>query len=167
MSKLSVRRTLVVAALAAPLLTAGCADHDSDVSVAYLNALGPAPLRDPALLRVVLLSRGSGYEFTGAQLSGDPGSTPRYGPVWVPHAGELRVIAALVQPPNDTLGVATTSIRLQSRYHYGVTVQPGGPRPDFFCLGQVTGAPLRRPGSAVATDTLWVTAAGLPDGAIC
>jgi hypothetical protein len=162
-----VQRLIALCACAALVSTVACSSHDSDVSVVYLNALGPAPLRDPALLRVVLLSRGSGYAFTGAQLTADPGATPRYGPVRVPHAGELRVIAALVQPPNDTLGVATTSIRLQSRYHYGVTVQPGGPRPTFFCLGQVVGAPLRRPGSAAATDTLWLTAAGLPEGAIC
>jgi hypothetical protein len=162
------RRALGIVALSAALLAgSACADDGSDVEVLFANYLGPAALQDPALLRVDLATRGPGYRLTGSRFT-----TQRYGTLHsdrlaIPGRGELRVSVALVAPPADTLGRVTVTVPLQSGYHYGVLVQPGGARPSGICIGQLAQAPLRRPGGAVPTDTLWVTYAGLPDGAIC
>ena len=152
---------------AALLCVSGCIDSGSDVQVQFANYLGPAALQDPLSLRVDLAVGTIGYHLTGSDFTTQGYGTLHSKSLSIPGSGELRVFVALVTAPADTLGQLTVSMPLQSRFHYGVMVLPGGGRPVGICVGQIEQAPLRRPGNVTATDTLWVAHAGLPDGAIC
>jgi hypothetical protein len=160
-------RVLRLAVLSAIVLTSGCTDNGSDVQIQFANYLGPAALQDPSSLRVDLDVGGIAYHLTGSDFTTQEFGTLHSKSLSIPGTGELRVFVALVTAPADTLGQLTVSIPLQSRFHYGVMVLPGGARPAGICVGQIAQAPVRRPGSVTATDTLWVAYAGLPEGAIC
>ena len=83
----------------------------------------------------------------------------------IPGTGDLRVTVTLRSAVGDTLASSSVSFSLDEQYHYCVDLAVPGPRPMTFCAFGVTAVPMR--GLAGRTDTLFIVAGGLPDGAVC
>ena len=160
-------RTNAYARLLALLVCVGCADPTTEVEVVFNNTRSPANLADRNLLRVQLEVGDRAYRIAGNELRTDRYATPHSDRLELPSRGELTIAVALVAGASDTLGAVRTSIPLQADYRFGVSVTPGGVRPVGACVGRLTSALLRRPGSPSAVDTLWVSVGGLPRGAVC
>lgn len=160
-------RTNANVRLLALLVCVGCADPTTEVEVLFNNTLAPTILADRNLLRVQLEAGDRAYRIAGHDLRTDRYATPHSDRLELPSRGELTIAVALVAGASDTLGAVRTSIALQPDYQFGVSITPGGVRPVGVCVGRLTTALLRRPGSPSAVDTLWVSVGGVPRGAVC
>ena len=78
-------------------------------------------------------------------------------------AGVVPVRLTIVTTSGDTLATMQYSQKLERDHDHWVTAQIGLRRPFGFCFGVPSATPLR-PDNA---DTLFVTAGGLPRGAVC
>lgn len=85
----------------------------------------------------------------------------------IPTAGTAQIRFSLVAAPNDTLGAAETTLDLAPASVFGVSGIVAATRPTGVCVGKITSAALRTPSGALVSDSLFVSAVGLPRGAVC
>ena len=124
----------------------------SELLIEYSNYPGAAPF-----VRVDVDGRISRFDSSNVRHQ-HPGQSFMTPALTIHAAGPARVHVAIVAAGNDTLGQQQVEVPLPLDWIYTLLIQPGGRRPTaHFCImGPPTGAPLRRPGASVATDTLWL-----------
>ena len=155
---------------AAALTAAGCRNPFARDERAVLQVLydGAEPF-DLSYVRVRVGEAPVRYELGAGDFGTTEYATPHTGRLGLPTGGELPVQVSLVAAAGDTLGAVRLTLGLRPDYHFGIGISAGRARPQGFCLGTVVATPLRRPGSAAALegDTLFVSYAALPAGAVC
>ncbi|HUP90143.1 MAG TPA: hypothetical protein VM100_12350 [Longimicrobiales bacterium] len=85
----------------------------------------------------------------------------------IPTSGTAAVRFSLVTPANDTLGTGQTTFDLAPGWSFGVSGYVATAPPLGVCTGTFTKVPLRSATNTPVTDTLYISVAGLPRGAIC
>ena len=130
-----------------------------------LTYSGVGAYRDPRLLHVVLDEGPNGRHLSGGEFTTTRYLTPHSQMLEVPSTGLLPLRVLLVSLSGDTLASARIALPLRPAHRYGLSVRAGGPRPEGICVGKITAVPIVR--GDVATETLFVSTAGLPRDAMC
>ena len=161
-------RSSILALIGSIALTAGCGLLNPDGSTLAVTYRSSPPFNDPALLHLDVDWPGASRHIAGLGFSGSLLSGARFESD-VGHVGMLHVRLTLVAAPADTLGVAVVTLYLADETSHFVNFQAGGrrPTPSLFCTSDQPSVPLRRPGQAAVTDTLFLDAGGLQDGSVC
>lgn len=152
--------------LSLTLLSAGCGYVTGTSADASLNVSfhGSAATLLPAVVELQTSSEHRSYLWIGAP-SASAGNPQVFSPVALQGGDSLIAVAILRNQQGVELARATTGIRVQSKWLYGVGFQAGGINPDAsgFC---------HHPPQKVAIpgfvgDTLFVWTSALPEGAVC
>ena len=132
---------------------------DDDASTFEFTYNGTGQWTDPALIRLNVTA-GSKH----LVLDKDDVWPKSFG---IPGKGTLSATAKLVSPDGTEFGSVSVSFELKPDYQFGIGVRARRERPFGICAGTMSAMPLKDANGAMTGDSLFVSWAGLPKGAIC
>ncbi|HEU5217423.1 MAG TPA: hypothetical protein VFU23_02120 [Gemmatimonadales bacterium] len=148
------------------LLAAACGYVTSTSADSSLNVsfYGVAPTLLPSVVELRVQTAHRSYLWVGGPTA-TAGNPQNFEPVGVQAGDSLTAVAILRTPLGVEVTRATTGLRLESHWLYGLGFQAGGINPD--ATGFCHRPPVRVAITGFPGDTLFLWSIALPEDAVC